>query len=68
MFSLVYGVLEDSVFHGPAIVTLRIAEMPTGGVFAVEEWAEAGVIGGLKTENRGGYEGEGEGEEWCFHS
>ena len=40
------GVFQDAVFDGPTVATVRMAKMPAGGVFAVEERTEAAVISG----------------------
>lgn len=50
---LVGGILEDAVFDGPTIAAVGVAEMPAGGVFAVEERAETVFVGSAGAEGRG---------------
>src|SRR6516162_2907753 len=35
------GIFENAVFDGPTVATVRMTNVPAGGVFAVEERAEA---------------------------
>ena len=48
---LVGDVLEDAVFDGPTIAAVRVAEVPTGGVFAIEERTEAFFVSSEGTES-----------------
>jgi hypothetical protein len=47
---LIGGVLENSVLNGPTVPAVRMAEMPAGGVFAVEERAEAFFVSSASAE------------------
>lgn len=39
-------VLEDAIFDRPTVTAIGVTKMPAGGVFAIEEGAEALFIGG----------------------
>jgi hypothetical protein len=43
-------IFQNAVLNGPTIAAVGMAEAPTGGVFAIEERAEAIFVGGEGTE------------------
>ena len=51
---------QDAAFDRPAVVALRVSQMPAGGVLAVEQRPKAAFIGSLEAHKRGGGESENE--------